>query len=1155
VTTGDFQRARGPSTSFPGRVRVVLGQGQTVAPRTTAAPSRVRTPRRRIAAIRVLAAALLTLFVQCVCAVSSPASAAATATFGNTTIGSLSAAPGPNYKFGSVFALGEAGTAVSFSWYTKGGSTSQKFLPVVYNADSSGNPTTLLAKGAEVTVATNQAAGWVTSGLPAAALVKGNYLLGLMSGPNLAAKNYYATATNAGIYNANTYNSPTTTWGTQNRESNLWSFYVTYAPTQAQSAPANLTAPTITGTAQVGQTLTAAAGTWSNNPSNYAFQWQRCSGTACPNIPGATASSYAPVAADIGSTLDVTVTATNSGGSGQATSAATSSVQDAAPVPPANRTAPSISGTAQIGQVLTANLGAWSGTPTPTLAAQWQRCSGTSCSDIPGAVNSTYPVSTGDGNDTLVVSVTATNSAGSVSSRSLPTATIAPAAAPVNTVVPAVSGTAQVGQTLTTDNGTWTGNPPPSLSDRWQRCLSGTCADATGGSAASYTVSVADVGYTLQVVVTGTNSSGSATASSAPTPAVTPAPVMTTGTLGVTAAGPNAAQPGSGYKFGTVSSLSVSATATDFKWFTRGGKASQSFTPLIYNTDTSGNPTTLAAQGAVVTVAANQAAGWVTSNVPANTSLLPGKYVLALLSSVTSASAFNYYATAPNAGIYNNNGSTTVPTATWGQVNTEANQWSFYVDYRTSAPATPPANLTVPVISGAPFVGQTFTTTNGTWSNQPTAYAYRWQTCTGSVCSDISGAVQPTYLARTADAGSTLQVIVTASNGAGAASATSQMTSPIAAPVGLTVEPFSRYVIDPTPPGAIVEKALADLNNDGKMDAIIGTESSPNLPGSVGGLYWYEYPASGNVTGVWNRHTILAAGTAYEDMQTKDVDLDGYVDVIASVNGNVYWFRNPGTVGGAWQQNLIGNGYGENTMRIGDVDGDGKPDVVTNKYVFFQNTPTSWTTVQIATSELGVALLDIGSGKGADNIVTTQTSPSYVIGWYRNPREVGGNARSDPWTFFPIAPSSLSNNETDTVATGDIDGDGRMDVVVADSEDVSATTGLRWYQAPTDRTSAWTLHTIDSTYQYAHKLQLADIDGNGAIDIVTAEQDQSTSGRVSVFYNDGSGRFTQQVLSNGAGHNVAVGDIDGDGDIDIFNSAHGYYAAAHPLEIYLNGRN
>jgi hypothetical protein len=96
----------------------------------------------------------------------------------------------------------------------------------------------------------------------------------------------------------------------------------------AATKPTPKTPPTISGTAEVGITLTATRGTWKGSPTSFHFQWLRCdaSGAACAAIPGSTGKSYTPTTTDVGHTLRVRVTARNSSGSASATSAATAVV-------------------------------------------------------------------------------------------------------------------------------------------------------------------------------------------------------------------------------------------------------------------------------------------------------------------------------------------------------------------------------------------------------------------------------------------------------------------------------------------------------------------------------------------------------------------------------------------------------------------------------------------------------------------------------------------------------------------------------------------------------------------------------------------------------------------------------------------------------------
>jgi hypothetical protein len=202
-------------------------------------------------------------------------------------------------------------------------------------------------------------------------------------------------------------------------------------------------------------------------------------------------------------------------------------VQNAAaatPSPPINTVKPTISGTAQTGQTLTASPGTWDGTPTITFAFQWQACDATGCSDITGATSSTHLVASGELGKTLRVVVTATNGVGSATATSNQTAAVVGSStAPVNTALPTITGTPQSGQTLNATPGTWTGSQPITFTYKWQRCAAGTCS-TVGGTTASYTLVDADVGSTIQVAVTASNSAGSATATSNATAVVAAAP-------------------------------------------------------------------------------------------------------------------------------------------------------------------------------------------------------------------------------------------------------------------------------------------------------------------------------------------------------------------------------------------------------------------------------------------------------------------------------------------------------------------------------------------------------------------------------------------------------------------------------------------------------
>jgi peptidoglycan/xylan/chitin deacetylase (PgdA/CDA1 family) len=280
--------------------------------------------------------------------------------------------------------------------------------------------------------------------------------------------------------------------------------------------PVNTALPTITGTAQEGQTLTGSTGSWSGSPTSYAYQWRRCkTSSACADISGATAPTYTAVAADVGSTLRLVVTATNTAGSTAATSNPTATVAGAVAAPK-NTALPAISGIAQQGQTLTGSTGSWSGSPT-SYAYQWSRCNvnGKGCANIASANDQTYLVAAGDIGFTIRVSVTATNDGGSGTATSNQTSlvTAAPVTAPTNTGLPTISGVAQDGQTLTAGEGLWSGSTA-TYGYQWRSCVSGGCADISGATNSTYVLTGAEVGSTVVVVVTATNSAGSASATS-----------------------------------------------------------------------------------------------------------------------------------------------------------------------------------------------------------------------------------------------------------------------------------------------------------------------------------------------------------------------------------------------------------------------------------------------------------------------------------------------------------------------------------------------------------------------------------------------------------------------------------------------------------------
>ena len=589
----------------------------------------------------------------------------------------------------------------------------------------------------------------------------------------------------------------------------------------AAQLPVNTAAPTISGTAKDGSTLTAKAGSWSGlTPFTFAYQWTRCNnaGAECVQVVSvpetkATETKYTLGHEDVGKTLRIKVTATNSAGEGSATSAQTAVV---AAVKPSNKTLPAFSGEAKVGELLSVSEGSWEGSPVTAFSYQWETCNsaGKSCKHITGATTASYRVLATQVGDTLRAIVTAENSAGSASATSEATAVVTPGA-PVNILAPAISGTAQDGQTLTASTGSWAGSEPiTSYAYQWQSCnLKGeSCTNIAGASGSSYMLTPSNVGSTLDVVVTASNSVGSTPATSPVTavvavipPANTAAPTITgTATDGQTLTASTGSWSGTpplsyGYQWQSCNSkgegCSSIAGATSSTYTLTHGDVGTTLRVAVTAKNAGGEATSSSAASAVVAPLA-----------PANVEP-PAISGTAEEGETLTASTGNWSGTPPLEYAYRwercnskgecsaiegalassyklrqeDVGSTIGVSVT---ARNAAGETSSGFTQSAVVKARPPANTAAPTISGNAQEGQTLTAGTGSWSGTPPlTYTYQWQRCYGAEtsCTSIAGATASQYTLASEDVGTTPQVIVIAANAGGSASATSEV-APVVAP-------------------------------------------------------------------------------------------------------------------------------------------------------------------------------------------------------------------------------------------------------------------------------------------------------------------------------------------------------------------------------------
>ena len=344
--------------------------------------------------------------------------------------------------------------------------------------------------------------------------------------------------------------------------------------------------------------------------------------------------------------------------------------------------------------------------------------------------------------------------------------------------------------------------------------------------------------------------------------------------------------------------------------------------------------------------------------------------------------------------------------------------------------------------------------------------------------------------------------------------------------------------------------AVGDVDGDGKPDLVIPNYSSTTLSvfrnTSLSGLITVSSVAA---------KVDFTTGTNPEPVAFGDVDGDGKPDLVVANYGSntVSVFRNTSVSGSITTGSLAAKvdfvtGTLPRGVAIGDVDGDGKPDIVvgnqtSNTVSVFRNTgtPGSVTPGSFAAKvdfttgvdPIRVSLGDLDGDGKPDLVVGNYTSSTISV--FRN-TSVSGAITSG--SFAAKVDFTTGTNPLG-ITTGDLDGDGKPDLVVTNNG--SATVSVfRNTSTPGSITTGSLTTKIDfaTTGSNPYNVSIGDMDGDGKPDLVVAN---STSNTVSVFKNTSvsgaitTGSFAPKVdFTTGVQpFNVAIGDMDGDGKPDL----------------------